>query len=198
MRVNATEIADVFEVTITTINRWIKNEEFPYFDKETQGKSFSTKDCINWFAIREIRKKVGDSEQGIFTLEAERARLAHHQANNEALKERQNSGDLISSDDVKKEWGDAIIAMRARMLALPSKLSKVAINAETVKEIERDAESLIYEALNELNIYAESSNTSEGSSGTSEAPTEVDSESVGGQTPEVECGSEQRTGSVEH
>jgi phage terminase Nu1 subunit (DNA packaging protein) len=57
-----------------------------------------------------------------FNLEQERARLSHHQANREQLKEGVERGELIPAPEVI-ELGAALIgAARAKILAIPSKL----------------------------------------------------------------------------
>lgn len=193
MIVSRKDIADVFSTSEQSIRNWLL-EGLPRL-KDGHNSEYDTRKCIDWFVERAIRKKVGKDANGVYTLETERARLAHHQANNEALKEAQLKGDLIANADVLKQWSDAIIAMRNKMLALPSKLSKVAINAETVKEIERDAERLIYEALNELNIYESTADTKQ-STDTSETTTETDSKPMGRPVSKTKRGGVKRTRAV--
>lgn len=90
------------------------------------------------------------SEDG-YDLTAERARLSHHQANCEELKERQLTGELIPAEEVSAQWSDMILAMRAKVLALPGKVANVAMAAETLREVEEFVTEELHEALNELN-----------------------------------------------
>jgi phage terminase Nu1 subunit (DNA packaging protein) len=89
------------------------------------------------------------SEDG-YDLTAERARLSHHQANCEELKERQLTGELIPAEEVKADWADMILAFRAKVLALPGKVASVAMAAESVREVEEFVEEELHGALNEL------------------------------------------------
>jgi hypothetical protein len=106
---------------------------------------------------------------------------------------------LISSEDVVKQWSDAVMAMRNKMLALPSKLAKTAINAESVKQIEREAETIIYESLNELSIYDDRSDQSAEAgvedSGTAPKDNAI---TVGRSIPKTKSRSVKRARAMEH
>lgn len=149
MKLKRVELADMFSVSETTLRNWF-NEGMP---RESDGRTYDTRTCINWFADREVGKLVTDSDGAVYDPNAEKGRLTHHQANVEAMKEAQLRKELISADDVLGEWSKAVLAMRAKMLSLSGKLAKTAISAESIEEIERNAESMIHEALSELSIY---------------------------------------------
>ena len=87
----------------------------------------------------------------VYDMEKERARLTHHQANNEALKERETRGELISTELVLAGWQEKQAALRARLLPLPVKVAPlvIAANGDRV-EIEETLKGAIYEALEEL------------------------------------------------
>lgn len=193
MKVSRVEIARIFDVSEPSIRNWL-NEATPL---PRENHEYDTRTCINWFTDRAIRKKLGDGEDGVYSLETERARLAHHQANNEALKEAQLKGDLIQSGEVQKQWSDAVLSMRNKMLSLPSKLAKIAINADSVREIEREAERLVHESLQELLIYERKSDSSaDESAGTGQTATKVDNQRVGGQAPKAKPRSQRRARTV--
>ena len=96
------------------------------------------------------------AEAGQYDLTAERARLAHHQANNEQLKECQARGELIPAEQVQSRWAAMVMAMRAKMLALPGRLASKAMTATTIREVEDYAREEIYFALDELASNASS------------------------------------------
>mgnify|MGYP003586346038 CR=1 FL=1 len=101
------------------------------------------------------RKSVGFTDDGaVYDYDQERARLTHHQANAAALEEQTKQGRLIPADLVKQTWSDLIMAARARLLALPSKLAGCA--GSDPAEVEAQARAIVYEALREL---AASNNT---------------------------------------
>ena len=178
MEVSTRELAEVFEVNFSTIANWYK-EGMPREGVKTGrggGAIYSTKRCIDWFTLREKKRySLGDEEGTIYDVNVEKGRLTHHQANKEAMIEAQLRGELIAAGEVEKEWSAAVLAARAKMLSLPSKLAKVAINAESVKEIERLAYDLLEEALNELDIHESEIDSQEGDEA-DKVPAEVESE----------------------
>ena len=103
--------------------------------------------------IRNIREVAAGrtSEKSSYDLVAERGRLAHHQANVEELKEKQMRGELIASEDVASMWGEMLLSMRAKILALPGKLASTAMGATSLREVEDFAREELHLALDEMN-----------------------------------------------
>ena len=60
-------------------------------------------------------------EQEVLTLTGERARLAREQADQMALKNAALRRELVPAAEVAREWGEALRAIRARVLAIPSR-----------------------------------------------------------------------------
>lgn len=80
-------------------------------------------------------------------LTAERARLAKEQADAQALKNAALRGDLIEADAVAREWADVLRQVRARILAVPSRLRQALdLSAAAADQIDRE----LREALTEL------------------------------------------------
>ena len=92
----------------------------------------------------------GQADSAAFDLNQERARLAHHQANNEALREAQNRGELLPRGLVIQTWQGIVAAARARLLALPTKAAHQLLGARTLAEAEEVVRGHVYEALTEL------------------------------------------------
>ncbi len=88
-----------------------------------------------------------DNEE--FNADAERARLLHHQANNESLKERQLVGELIPAGEVREELGKAFSNVRAHLLTLPQQLSARCGYSDPA-DVKREAKRLVNSALDEL------------------------------------------------
>lgn len=61
-------------------------------------------------------------ESGVATLTAERARLAREQADAAAIKNAALRGDLLPAADVAASWRAILTGVRARMLAVPSRI----------------------------------------------------------------------------
>lgn len=94
-----------------------------------------------------LSNTVGD---GDYNLEQERARLAHHQANNEALKEQVMKKTLIPAEEVKETWVTLVARFKAKMLSIPSKMAHQMAQTDDHHEIEHLLRSGINEALTEL------------------------------------------------
>lgn len=57
-----------------------------------------------------------------YDLEQERARLAHHQANREAMREASERGEYIPASEVIEYGSAAMVAVKTKLLAIHSKL----------------------------------------------------------------------------
>ncbi|WP_417272209.1 DNA packaging protein [Celeribacter halophilus] len=86
-------------------------------------------------------------EEHVNTLTAERARLAKEQADAQALKNARARGELIEADAVTREWADVLRGVRARVLAVSSKVRQRLghLTSEDVAEID----AILREALTE-------------------------------------------------
>ena len=83
--------------------------------KEGRSLLLETKDALPLIYQVDIGK-------GQFDLEQERARLAHHQANREAMREAEDRGEYVPAAVVVEFGAATITATKAKLLALPSKL----------------------------------------------------------------------------
>jgi hypothetical protein len=80
----------------------------------------------------------------------ERARHEQFKADLAQLELKKKSGEMIPVDEVVKDWGQMITACRAKLLALPSKISPRLPGCDDVREMEQVIKSEILEALDEL------------------------------------------------
>ncbi len=100
--------------------------------------------------LDDFRRGLGIAEDGtVYDYDMERARLTHHQANSAALEEDAKRGRLIPAEQVKQTWSDLVASARAKLLALPSRLSSVCAG-KGQSEIETEARAIVVEALAEL------------------------------------------------
>jgi phage terminase Nu1 subunit (DNA packaging protein) len=71
--------------------------------------------------LRGIAAGWGTAEKAA-ELTAERARLAKEQADAQALKNAKLRGELVEAEQVERAWSDVLRQVRARILAVPSRL----------------------------------------------------------------------------
>lgn len=96
--------------------------------------------------LRSVAARWGEGEEAN-DLTAQRARLAKEQADGQALKNAALRGELVPAADVERAWGDVLRQVRARVLAVPSRLRQaLALAPADVDKIDRE----LREALTEL------------------------------------------------
>lgn len=83
-------------------------------------------------------------------LSSERAKLAVLQQEKLTLEIAELRGSLVRTEEVEERWSDAMATMRAKLLALPTKLAIAVAPAERVQVAQDRAQSLIHEVLAEL------------------------------------------------
>ena len=113
---------------------------------------YNCKKYGEWLRRRAVAGLGVTNDGDIYDFQAERARLTHHQANKTRLEEYALNGKLIPAAQVEEEWLNRAMAMRAKLLSLPSKLATVAMSATSLREVKDFAATEIYAALDELAI----------------------------------------------
>lgn len=111
-------------------------------------------------------------------LNAERARLTHHQANKTALEEKVLEGSLIPSELVQETWQTLVVSFRAKMIGIPTKAAPQLIGVDNLVEAEQLLQDYIYDALSQL---ADTSADSAGGGKDGKATASPDSKRVGRQ-----------------
>ncbi|SDL09345.1 terminase small subunit [Paracoccus chinensis] len=84
-------------------------------------------------------------EQHVESLTSERARLAKEQADAQSLKNAERRGELVSAASVLAGWSDTLRGLRARLMALPSRLRADLphLSASDVALIDRELRSTL-------------------------------------------------------
>lgn len=90
----------------------------------------------------------GAGEKGAFDLQEERARLAHHQANMEKIKEDEARAMTIPTDLVIRLCSENNSAARTKLLSVPSQVKTRHSRLE--QSVINDIEKYIHDALSEL------------------------------------------------
>ena len=119
---------------------------------------------------------------------AARARKMEADAQMAELELLQAKRKLVSADDVTTAWVDVLSAMKAKLLALPSKSAPIAATETDIQIIQSVLENQIREALDELSSYqphehagrsSVSGGGGEGSDANLKAPAKANSRGVG-------------------
>ena len=148
--VSKTELGKILGKSQPTLTTWAK-QGMPIEAVSVRGKAqvYDTAKVIDWMLKRE-KDKYLSTPDSVLDVTEQNARLLFHRANNEAMKEQERSGELIPAEAVMLGWHDHVFAVRARLLALPTKIAPEVLHLSTLREIESAARELVYEALDEL------------------------------------------------
>ena len=157
MLCNRKEIADIFGINEYTVDAWAKEGmpkalKTPGKEVGDSRKKFNSVECIKWYSER-VSTTVEPEKKSKYDYNAEKSRLMHHQANNEALKEKVALGELVKVEEVINKWSQASLSMRNKLLTLPSRIAKISTTLNNEIEIQLEVENQIHQALNELSIY---------------------------------------------
>jgi phage terminase Nu1 subunit (DNA packaging protein) len=113
------EVTAWYGVSERTLHNWIR-DGVPVQKKGGNGVSsqLDTTEVHNWLMEREIKKRVVSSDGEQYDGQVETARLKHHQANIEDMREQEKRGELIPLDIAISDFGEKISNARAKVLVL--------------------------------------------------------------------------------
>lgn len=99
--------------------------------------------------LRGVASGRGGEDQ-VTNLTAERARLAKEQADAQAIKNAKLRGELVEASEVERTWADALRQLRARVMAVPSRLRSELpdIDPQTIDAMDRALRATLTEAGN--------------------------------------------------
>jgi phage terminase Nu1 subunit (DNA packaging protein) len=134
--VGAGELADFLGVTSQTISAFANDGKVV---RVSRGK-YDLRASIQTYVahLREVAAARG-GEAGVLDLVQERARLAKEQADQTAMKNAAMRREMLSADEVEREWSDICRKIRSGLLALPSRIrQRAGLDAKTTAEIDRE------------------------------------------------------------
>ena len=156
MIVNKKELANILGIAENTLTAWQKQIGFPVVSigAGRQGSQYDTTEVIAWIRKREIDNLTANAAS-IDIEEAKRRKIAAEAglAELELMKEQ---GTVVLIEDVAKEFGEQLSALRAKLLSIPSKTAGLVFTAKDVTEAKGILEDAILEGLNELVGYRQS------------------------------------------
>lgn len=183
---NQTEIAKAFDTTPQNILKWQK-EGFPQKAKQGRYCVYDTGECIRWYAARG-QAKIDDYQRN-------RSELTYHQAKKAELEARKMRGELIDLILAERILAEVVGAVRAKLIAIPTRLAQVALAATSLTEVEEAVRYEIYQALDEFPESILESVEEDG--GIVASAADSDGEPVGGAESDSESGEFGGTGEVE-
>lgn len=161
-KVNRAELAEFFGVSLPTISAWV-TRGCPFLERGQKGKewSFDTAQVAEWRREQAVADALGDTSK--MDIEEANRRSAVANAEIREIELRRMKGELVEIADVAATVGDDYARCRARMLAIPSKITPRLSQLTDPAAIRATVETAITEALAELSSHdADTSRPDEG------------------------------------
>ncbi|MEW6163090.1 MAG: hypothetical protein AB1606_07250 [Nitrospirota bacterium] len=133
---NKKDISEALGITGRRLNQLIKDKIIP------NPKNADVKAVIKAYILF---IKSGNKD-----LLAERTRLTKINADRKELMLKKERGELIETEKAMTLWGNVIMVIRSKLLAIPTKLSPLILGCRDIVEIKTTMEKYIYEVLTEL------------------------------------------------
>jgi phage terminase Nu1 subunit (DNA packaging protein) len=180
-------VAELFGTTDKTVRSWIRAglKTLRAGSKGSgNGALLDLSECIKWY--------LSDN-----ALDVAKTRLATAQSDKYEMENALRRGELVDVEVVRGAIADHIVAARAKLLAMPTKLGPQLTNVSDARIIAIRIKTEVSAALAELASYepARLAETSGGAVGTTAGP---NSEPVGGQAPAPKQRKQRGTRSMEH
>lgn len=185
--------AKILGINVATLQKWVDLQ--PSY-AEGRKKFYYLPESV---AFKEARQENNNAQ---LDLQAERAKLAHAQTQKVELEVEILKKNLLPRDEVALYWGGMVEAMKARLLAIPTKSAQVAITCTEIHEIEKEVRILVYEALQEIAKYGipdiSPGIVDSGNAEQSETTAKLDGKPVGGRREKAKRGGKRGTRPVEN
>lgn len=142
------DIAQIWGVTEKAVRGWIK-QGLPVLKAGTQGGArekteIDLEAAARWYFESNLEK---------LELDRQRARLAEEQADKHALENAHRRGELLDVASVAKTWGDLFTAIRAHILALPTKTAAEVAAMTDANRIRERLTTEVHQILAEASAY---------------------------------------------
>ncbi len=157
---SVTEFAAVLGITPRRVNQLAAEGVFKPTERGVYPVTAITKYCAN------LRESTFKQEPGeTVGLTEQRARLTHSKADLAMMQVAKLKGELVSLAVVKQTWIAVIIMVRARLLAMPTKLAPRLLGKKNAAEVETILRAEVYEACEDLsdNVEIRKSDTDDSS-----------------------------------
>lgn len=161
MKLNKSDMADCLGISRTAFSQWIK-KGCPYEQKGSQSGQwvFDTAAVIRWREEQAALNAMGDTAD--IDLDEARRRKTAAEAALVEIEVSKRRGEVIEIEHVAEAVGEDYANVKAKLLALPTKLAPQLIGMENPVEIQAILADMITEALEELTVDGIYRDTEEG------------------------------------
>lgn len=146
--VSADIVADWLGIDASRVHQLSRSGVFP---RPTQkGLGYNLKGCIRAYLEYKIKTQEESKEKEQNGYWNEKTRLTKAQADKEELAVAEKKGQLVDAVEIIQEYSNYVLACRAKLLSMPTKLAYELIEIDNPNIIQNKLEQAIDEALLEL------------------------------------------------
>ena len=145
--VGGRDLCDLFDISPAALTDLKKRGIAVHLAHDSYDLTATTRAYVQH--LRGMAAGWGTGDQAA-NLTSERARLAKEQADAQAIKNAKLRGELVEASEVERTWADALRQLRARILAVPSRLRSELpeIDPQTIDAMDRALRATLTEVGN--------------------------------------------------
>jgi len=147
-RYSKKQIAEIFRTSVSGLNNWIDNG-CPVVGRKGNKYQLDLRDVITW-RIDYIRGDAGAESVDELSYQQSRAKRERARAETAEIELALLKGDIASVSDVASKWQQVAVALRTKLLSLPTKLAAKLGACKTVIDRQAVIKKAITGALIEL------------------------------------------------
>ena len=143
-KLSLSAISQLLKLSERRIQQLAKDEVIP----KAQRGEYDMIPCVHGY-IDYLKAKIG-GEYTAEDLAINRNRLLKAQADLAEIEKQKQQGELITKDEVKKNWLNLLSVLKNKLLSMPNKVAPVVLTYKNVNEVKLILKDKIYEALYEI------------------------------------------------
>jgi phage terminase Nu1 subunit (DNA packaging protein) len=147
--VSASDLAMLLGITKRSVNALAERGALP----RLANGQFNLAEGLQAYVLH--REGVIEAEHGVGDYGKARAALYEERAAMAKMAREKLEGSLVSVDETFRTWTDLVVMVRARILALPSKLAPRLLGKHHAAEVQEIIRLEVYEALEDLGTNIE-------------------------------------------
>ena len=143
-KLSLSAISQLLKLSERRIQQLAKDEVIP----KAQRGEYDMIPCVHGY-IDYLKAKIG-GEYTAEDLAINRNRLLKAQADLAEIEKQKQEGELITKEEVKKNWLNLLSVLKTKLLSMPNKLAPVVLTYKNVNEIKLVIKEKVYDALFEI------------------------------------------------
>ena len=143
-KLSLSAISQLLKLSERRIQQLAKDDVVP----KAQRGEYDMIPCVHGY-IDYLKAKIG-GEYTAEDLAINRNRLLKAQADLAEIEKQKQEGELITKEEVKKNWLNLLSVLKTKLLSMPNKLAPVVITYKNVNEIKLIIKDKVHDALYEI------------------------------------------------